>query len=107
MSEMAFYVMVEVDPAQRQAFDRTLAEHAAETLAEEEGCLAFDVYVDTKNPNRYLFYEVYADEAAFEVHRNAPLIERSRTTLDPAMTSRSVWFRGEEIASERRRPAND
>ena len=107
MSEIAFYVMAEIDPAQRDAFDRGLAAHAAETLAEEEGCLAFDVYVDTTNPNRYLWYEVYADEAAFEVHRNAPLIERSRTTLDPAMTSRSVWFRGQEIASERRRPAND
>ena len=107
MSEMAFYVMAEIDPAQREAFDRGLAEHAAATLAEEEGCLAFDVYVDTQHPNRYLWYEVYADEGAFEAHVNAPLVERSRTTLDPAMTSRSVWFRGEEIASERRRPAND
>ena len=107
MAEKAFYVMVEIDPAQRQAFDRAIAGHAAATLAEEEGCVAFDVYVDTKNPNRYLFYEVYADEDALEVHRNAPLIEESRTTLDPAMLSRSVWFRGEELASERRRPAND
>ena len=107
MSEIAFYVMAEVDPAQRAAFDRGLAEHAAQTLADEDGCLAFDVYVDTTSPNRYLWYEVYADDAAFEVHRKAPLIERSRTTLDPAMLRRSVWYRGDEIASERRRPAND
>ena len=106
MSEIAFYVTVEIDPAQRKAFDRSLAEHAEGTLAEEEGCLAFDVYVDTNNQNRYLLYEVYADEAAFEVHRTSKRIARSRTTLDPAMTSRSVWFRGEEITRERR-PAND
>ena len=107
MSEIAFHVTAEIDPAHRKAFDRALAEHAEGTLADEEGCLAFDVYVDTQNPNRYLWSEVYADEAAFEVHRKSRRVAKSRTTLDPAMTSRSVWFRGEEITSERRRPAND
>ena len=106
MSEIAFYVTVEIDPAQHEAFDQSLTEHVEGTLAEEEGCVAFDVYVDTSNPNRYLLYELYADEAALEVHRTSSRLARSRTTLDPAMTSRSVWFRGEEIKSERL-PAND
>ena len=38
----------------------------------EPGCLAYRVHRSTKDPELFLFYETYADDAAFEVHRTAP-----------------------------------
>src|SRR5512144_2091438 len=49
-----------------------LKEQAATVRAAEPGCLAYRVHRSTKNPELFLFYETYVDDAAFETHRNAP-----------------------------------
>ena len=38
----------------------------------EPGCLAYRVHRSVKDPELFLFYETYADDAAFEAHRTAP-----------------------------------
>ena len=55
-----YYVDLIIDPAQREAFDALLRDHAEGTLAEEEGCLLFDFFVDPRDPNHYAVFEVYA-----------------------------------------------
>ena len=40
--------------------------HAAR---EEEGCYQFDVSVQSDDPNAFIFYEVYKDEAALGWHK--------------------------------------
>jgi len=49
-----------------------LAEQAAVVLREERGCLVYRVHRSTKDPELFLFYEMYADDAAFDLHRKAP-----------------------------------
>jgi quinol monooxygenase YgiN len=49
-----------------------LEEQAAVVRKAEPGCLVYRVHRSTKDPQLFLFYETYADDAAFEVHRNAP-----------------------------------
>lgn len=49
-----------------------LTEQAAAVLKAEPGCLAYRAHRSTKDPDVFLFYETYADDAAFELHRNAP-----------------------------------
>jgi quinol monooxygenase YgiN len=48
-----------------------LVEQAAAVRDAEPGCLAYRPLRSTADPDVFMFYEVYRDQAAFEVHRNA------------------------------------
>jgi len=49
-----------------------LSEQASVVRNAEPGCLVYRVHRSTKDPGLFLFYEMYADDAAFDVHRGAP-----------------------------------
>ncbi len=49
-----------------------LVEQAAAVRANEPGCLVYRAHRSTRDPDLFLFYEMYADEAALEAHRTAP-----------------------------------
>lgn len=55
-----------------------LAEQAAVVVREEPGCLVYRPHRSTKDPDLFLFYETYKDEAAFDAHRKSPHIARYR-----------------------------
>ena len=38
----------------------------------EPGCLRFDVLQDKSDPNKFVFYEVYKDADAINVHKSMP-----------------------------------
>ena len=69
---MSFVVLpsFEVEEANLDAFLAAARADAAQSLANEAGCLQFDVFVDrAAHPTRVMFYEVYADRAAFDAHQ--------------------------------------
>lgn len=67
------FVTMDVRPDKIDEFVDAITENAAASLADEPGCLAFDVHQDAENQARFYLYEIYADEEAFRVgHRNAP-----------------------------------
>ena len=47
-----------------------LVEQAAAVRAAEPGCLLYRPHRSTTDPDVFVFYETYADDAAFEFHRN-------------------------------------
>jgi quinol monooxygenase YgiN len=49
-----------------------LSEQAAVVRKAEPGCLVYRVHRSTKEPELFLFYEMYVDDAAFDLHRTAP-----------------------------------
>jgi quinol monooxygenase YgiN len=49
-----------------------LSEQAAVVRSAEPGCLVYRVHRSTKEPELFLFYEMYVDDAAFDLHRKAP-----------------------------------
>jgi quinol monooxygenase YgiN len=49
-----------------------LAEQAGVVRKAEAGCLAYRPHRSTKDPDLFIFYEQYRDDAAFDVHRKAP-----------------------------------
>jgi quinol monooxygenase YgiN len=49
-----------------------LAEQAGVVRKAEPGCLAYRPHRSTKDPDLFIFYEQYRDDAAFDVHRKAP-----------------------------------
>jgi quinol monooxygenase YgiN len=48
-----------------------LSEQAVVVLKAEPGCLVYRAHRSTRDPELFLFYETYADDAAFDAHRNA------------------------------------
>ena len=90
MSAVALFVEFDIDPDQRDAFDALIADHAAKTLAGEAGCMDFQVHVAREDPNKFLLYELYRDDAALAAHRETAQLARFRAAAGPMMVARKV-----------------
>ena len=49
-----------------------LREQAEVVRKAEPGCLVYRPHRSTKDPDLFVFYEQYEDDAAFDAHRKAP-----------------------------------
>src|SRR5262245_46164312 len=49
-----------------------LVEQVKAVRAAEPGCLVYRPHRSTKDPDVFIFYEQYKDDAAFDAHRKAP-----------------------------------
>jgi quinol monooxygenase YgiN len=49
-----------------------LREQVAAVRKAEPGCLVYRPHRSTKDPDLFIFYEQYKDDAAFDTHRKAP-----------------------------------
>ena len=49
-----------------------LKEQAAAVRKAEPGCLVYRPHRSSKDPDLFLFYEQYKDQAAFDLHRKGP-----------------------------------
>src|SRR3954466_9888961 len=59
-----------------------LSEQAAAVRAAEPGCIVYRVHRSTTDAELFLFYETYADDAAFDFHRTAPHLAPSPERRD-------------------------
>ena len=81
-----------VKPEHREEFLEALWADANGALDNEEGCLRFDVTVDSENPDRILLYEVYRDAEARAIHRQAPYLKPVAAGLDSWLAEPSkMW----------------
>jgi len=71
-------VTIEVAPGRRDQLLSSLEAHKARCLEDEPGTLQFEILLPKDEDAKVLSYEVYRDEAAFEVHRNGPSLARWR-----------------------------
>ncbi|EJJ6006816.1 antibiotic biosynthesis monooxygenase [Escherichia coli] len=65
-------VIVEVKPEFQTAFKNIVLPEMAESLKVEKGVLAMYAATDSQTPNRWYFYEVYASEEDYQLHRQTP-----------------------------------
>jgi autoinducer 2-degrading protein len=61
-------VDLDIVPAERENFLAAIKENGA-AAATEPGCRRFDILNLASDPNHFLLYEVYDNEAAFKAHR--------------------------------------
>jgi quinol monooxygenase YgiN len=55
----------------------------------EPGCLMYVAHRDVADPRRFMFYEQYVDEAAYDAHRETEHFRRWVTeTIAPALEER-------------------
>jgi autoinducer 2-degrading protein len=69
---IALWVSVKVKPEKRAEFLEIIKHDADHSVADEPGCVRFDVLEDSAEANRFYFNEVYKDQAALEHHRTTP-----------------------------------
>ena len=77
MPKFANVVTIEVTSGRRDQLVALLAAHKARSL-KEPGTLQFEILLPNADDAKVMSYEVYRDEAAFEMHRNAPSLARFR-----------------------------
>ncbi len=49
-------------------FRQRVVQQAKDSLQNEDGCLAFDVWTSSETPDTIFLYEIYTDRAAFDLH---------------------------------------
>ena len=67
----AVFVTVQLKPGFKDQFIELMRD-AHRSVADEPGSYRFDVLQDNMDLNRFHLYQVFADHAAREVHRQAP-----------------------------------
>lgn len=92
---LVYCVHVHVKPENREAFIQATRENAASTV-QEPGNLRFDVLQQMDDPDQFILYEVYRDEAAAKAHKATPHYGRWRETVEPWMAEqrRGIQYRG-------------
>src|SRR5262245_51451884 len=83
-------VQLEVRPDMREEWLNAAAYNARESLARDPGCQQFEVWQVTDDPVKWMFYEVYFDEAAWLQHRESPHFLAYKAVADRALLSRVV-----------------
>lgn len=95
MARVCIIVDFRIKPGSWAAFDAHIRAHAAATLAEEPGCTAFDVLQPlaedgTPDHGRIMLVEIYADEAAFDIHRHGPRMPGVGAASAPLLDGRTL-----------------
>lgn len=57
-----------IKPESIDLYRQKITQQAVASVAEEEGCIRFDVAEDPAIMGRFFLYEVYTSEAAFKAH---------------------------------------
>ena len=90
MSKIAIVVEFNIEPGSMDAFLEIMRGHASGTLAEEEGCLQFDLLRPKEGENKAMLYEVYKDEAAFKLHSGSDRLGRTRDAYEGMIADRTI-----------------
>ena len=86
MAKFVIVATLEIAQGQMDAFLPLLIAHRDRCLKDEPGTLRFDVLRPRNEENSVLLYEVYADDAAFQVHWNGPHVARMRAETTGMVT---------------------
>ena len=78
MTAFAIVATIEVNAEQIDEYEKALITHRERCLINEPGTIQFDVLKPNDEENKFMLYEVYTDEAAFDAHWNGDSIKQMR-----------------------------
>src|SRR5262245_53953134 len=78
MPKFANVVTIEVALGRRDQVVTSLVARKARSLKDEPGTLQFEILLPKDDDTKIISYEVYRDDAAFEMHRNGPSLAQWR-----------------------------
>jgi len=93
MQKLALIVRYETLPGKESEFDGIIRAHAKACLAEEPGCLRFEVLRPLDDdgrpmPGHFMASELFADEEALAAHRATPRWQRLNERFGQLLASR-------------------
>jgi (4S)-4-hydroxy-5-phosphonooxypentane-2,3-dione isomerase len=71
-------------------FQEKMTAQAKRCLANEPGCLQFDVVQDPKDTTRFVMLEVYKDDAAIKAHQESQHFKDFRPVIGDLIADRKV-----------------
>jgi quinol monooxygenase YgiN len=77
-------------PGKEAEFKEKMTAQAKRCLANEAGCLQFDVVQDPKNPTRFVMLEVYKDDAAIQAHQDSQHFKDFRPVVGELVADRKI-----------------
>ena len=77
-------------PGMEAEFQKQMTAQAQRCLANEPGCLQFDVVQDPKNPARLVMLEVFHDDAAIKAHQESQHFKDFRPVITELVAERKV-----------------
>ena len=77
-------------PGKEAQFQEQMTAQAKRCLANEPGCLQFDVVQDPKDPTRFVMLEVYKDDAAIKAHQDSQHFTDFRPVVGDLLADRKV-----------------
>jgi quinol monooxygenase YgiN len=77
-------------PGREAEFKEQMMAQARRCLANEPGCLQFDVAQDLNNPARLVMLEVYKDEAAVKAHQESQHFKDFRPVISELVADRRI-----------------
>jgi autoinducer 2-degrading protein len=90
---IGIFVSFRVKPEMRKRFLAAAGDDSMCSVRDEPGCSRFDVLEDRQEANRFHFYEIYEDDAAFQAHMETPHYARWRDASPDFMSEPSTRSR--------------
>jgi quinol monooxygenase YgiN len=81
---------LEIDPAQLDAYKAAVKEEMEASVRVEPGVLAIYAVAEKGNPTKLRFFEMYADEAAYNSHLESPHFKKYVATTKDMIKSRNL-----------------
>jgi quinol monooxygenase YgiN len=85
---VALFVELDIVPGQRDAFLARAREHRGNVMKNEPGCQRFDISVPDDGDDKVRLYEVYADQAAFDLHMETAYMKEYRADTGAMVAGR-------------------
>ena len=85
---ISIFVTIKIKDGYREQFMEASLGDGQGSVRDEPGCFRFDILQNDEDPNLFHLYEVYADAAALDAHREAPHYKKWRSTVGD-------WFDGD------------
>ncbi|HET9341261.1 MAG TPA: putative quinol monooxygenase [Casimicrobiaceae bacterium] len=82
--ELTVVARLRAAPGKGDALAALLIEQCGVVRASEPGCLAYRLHRANDDPDLFLFYEAYVDDAAFDAHRRSPHVAAFRQRREAA-----------------------
>ena len=77
-------------PGLEAKFKEEMTAQAKRCLANEPGCLQFDVVQDPKAPTRFVMLEIYKDDDAIKAHQESEHFKNFRPVVSELLAERKV-----------------
>jgi quinol monooxygenase YgiN len=94
---------LEIDSAQLEQYKAAVKEEMETSVRAEPGVLAIYAVAEKANPSKLRFFEMYADEAAYNAHRESAHFKKYLETTKDMIISRKLIDTVPVLLSEKKK----